>query len=154
MPAVVYHLAHFNLAVARAALDHPSMADFVARLAPLNQLARASPGFVWMPEGEEAGSASAVFGDERLLPNLSVWTGVDELQRFVYEGLHLAALDRRSDWFEAPHGPAYVLWWVPAGHRPPLIEAKHRLEHLRLSGPAPDAFTFKVPFQPPEVFPS
>ena len=37
-------------------------------------------------------------------------------------------------------GPHFVMWWVPAGHRPPLTEAKERLEHLAAHGPSDHAF--------------
>jgi Domain of unknown function (DUF3291) len=150
MLAMTHHLVHFNLAIARKALDHPSMAEFVGQLAPMNQLARASRGFVWAPEGDEAGNGTAVFKDERALPNLSMWQSLEDLRRFVYEGLHGKALDRRGEWFEAPRGPAYVLWWIRAGDRPDLNEAKHRLKHLTVHGPTPHAFTFTEAFNAPE----
>lgn len=148
MPSISHHLVHFNLAIAREPLDHPRMAVFVEQLEPVNQLARASRGFVWAPEGDEAGNATAVFGNARALPNLSVWRSLEDLRRFVYEGLHARALNRRSDWFEAARDPAYVLWWTPIGHRPDLAEAKRRLEHLTLHGSTPDAFTFTEAFDP------
>jgi hypothetical protein len=149
MPPITYHLAQLNLAIAREALDHPRMADFVAQLEPVNELARASRGFVWAPAGEEAGSATAVFGSERALPNLSVWASLEDLHQFVYQGLHAQVLERRSEWFEKPRGPAYVLWWVLAGHRPDLAEAKQRLEYLAVHGPTPWAFSFTEPFPAP-----
>jgi hypothetical protein len=43
-----------------------------------------------------------------------------------------------------------VLWWVPAGHIPSVEEAQERLEHLRLHGPTPYAFTFKARFDAPD----
>ena len=147
---MTHHLAHFNLAIARKALDHPNMAEFVGRLEPVNQLARTSRGFVWAPEGDEAGNATAVFEDERALPNLSVWRSLEDLRRFVYEGPHAKALDRRGEWFEAPRGSAYVLWWIRAGDRPDLNEAKRRLKHLTAHGPTPHAFTFTEAFDAPE----
>jgi hypothetical protein len=150
MPSITCHLVHFNLAIAREPLDHPSMAGFVEQLEPVNQLARSSRGFVWAPAGDEAGNVTAIFGNERALPNLSVWRSLEDLRRFVYEGLHARALNRRSEWFEAPRGPAYVLWWAPIGDRPDLAEAKRRLEHLGLHGSTPDAFTFTEAFDPLE----
>jgi hypothetical protein len=150
MPSITFHLVHFNLATASEPLDHPSMAEFVEQLEPVNQLARASRGFVWAPEGDEAGNPAAIFGSERALPNLSVWRSLEDLRRFVYEGLHAQAVKRRSEWFEAPRGPAYVLWWMPIGDRPDLAEGKRRLERLGLHGPTPEAFTFTAVFDPPE----
>ena len=44
-----------------------------------------------------------------------------------------------------------VLWWVPAGHRPNVTEAIERLDHLRLHGPTPFAFTFRHRFGPDEA---
>jgi hypothetical protein len=148
MRPIRYHLAQLNLAMAREGLDHPRMADFVAQLGPVNQSATESRGFVWAPEGDEAGSAIAVFGSDRVLPNLPVWTSLADLHRFVYEGLHGQVLERRSEWFEEPRRPAYVLWWVPVGHRPDLAEAEQRLEHLAGHGPTPYAVTFARPFGP------
>jgi hypothetical protein len=154
MPPLPYHLAHLNLAMAREALDHPTMAAFVAQLGPVNEAARASRGFIWAPEEGEAGNAAALFGSERALPNLSLWASVEDLHRYVYQGVHAQALERRGEWFEEPAGPAYVLWWVPASHRPDLAEARQRLEHLAVHGPTPHAFTFTAPFPPPESRPA
>ena len=150
MTSNFFHLAHFNLAIAREPLDHPRMAGFVEQLEPVNQLARASRGFVWAPEGDEAGNPAAVFGNERALPNLSVWRSLEDLRRFVYEGLHAGALNRRGEWFEASRGPSYVLWWTPVGDRPDLAEAKRRLEHVSLHGSTQHAFTFTETFDPLE----
>src|SRR3712207_4606105 len=100
MSSIVFHLVHFNLALAREALDHPSMAEFVAQLEPVNRLAHGSPGFVWAPPEEDADNASAIFGSAKALPNLSLWLNLEDLRQFVYQGLHQQALDRRNEWFE------------------------------------------------------
>jgi hypothetical protein len=44
-----------------------------------------------------------------------------------------------------------ALWWIPAGTRPTVDEAKRRLELLDARGPSADAFTFKVPFPAPDA---
>jgi hypothetical protein len=36
--------------------------------------------------------------------------------------------------------PHFVMWWVPAGYRPSLTEAKERLAHLTANGPSDHAF--------------
>ncbi len=41
-----------------------------------------------------------------------------------------------------------MLWWVPAGHRPTLDEARERLDRLDKDGPTPYAFTMRAPFPP------
>lgn len=145
---MTHDLVHFNLAIARQPLDHPSMAGFTNQLATINHLAESSPGFVWTPAGDEAGDAVAVFGNPLVLANMSTWQSLEDLRRFVYEGLHGAALRQRREWFDAIDGPAYVLWWAGSGHRPDWIEAKQKLEYLKLHGPTPDAFTFSHAFSP------
>ena len=51
-----------------------------------------------------------------------------------------------TPWFETPREAHTVLFWIPAGERPPLTEAQARLGHLREHGPTPYAFTFKERF--------
>jgi hypothetical protein len=34
----------------------------------------------------------------------------------------------------------FVMWWVPAGHKPTLEEALHRLDHLKRHGDSDHAF--------------
>jgi hypothetical protein len=143
-----YDLVHFNMAMARHALDHPSMLGFTSQLDAVNRLAAGSPGFVWTAADGEAGDAAATFGSALVLANISTWRSLEDLRRFVYEGVHGRALGRRREWFEAPRGPAYVLWWVPAGARPNWADAKERLWQLEAHGPTPQAFTFKKAFTP------
>ncbi len=47
MTKTLFHLVQANIALSRAPLTDPLMADFVAQLAHINALADASPGFVW-----------------------------------------------------------------------------------------------------------
>jgi hypothetical protein len=47
-----WHLAQLNVARAVAPLDHPAMADFIARLEEINTLGDRSPGFVWRLQGD------------------------------------------------------------------------------------------------------
>ena len=139
-------LVHFNLAIGKAPLDHPTMSGFVDRLEAVNRLAESSPGFIWTPSGDEAGRAAEVFGNPLVLANMSTWQSLEHLFRFVYQGAHGHALSRRRDWFETTGGPAYVLWWAPAGHRPNWLEAKEKLQYLAEEGPTPQAFTFTDAF--------
>ena len=99
------------------------MAGFTNQLAEVNRLAETSPGFVWTPVDAEAGDAVATFGNPLVLANISTWRSLEVLRRFVYDGLHGGALKQRREWFEPVPGPAYVLWWAAAGHRPNWIEA-------------------------------
>lgn len=58
-------------------------------------------------------------------------------------------LKRRREWFERVEQAHQVLWWVPAGHRPSVVEAVERLAHLREYGATAQAFTFRHAFAAP-----
>ena len=69
-----HHLAQVNIARAVAPLDSPTMAGFVARIAELNALAEASPGFVWrFEDGSGSATYTRPFLDQRIIFNMSVW---------------------------------------------------------------------------------
>jgi len=40
-------------------------------------------------------------------------------------------LKRRQEWFNKVSAAHMVLWWVPAGHRPSVVEAAEYLARLR-----------------------
>ena len=149
---LAFQLAQLNIALPLEPLDAPLLREFVERLAPVNAVADASPGFVWRLQTED-GDATAVraFGDDRLIVNMSVWESLDALRAFVYrDGAHVDVMRRRREWF-ARLEVATVLWWVPVGHAPTVAEAEERLALLRAVGPSPDAFTFARHFGPPAV---
>jgi hypothetical protein len=146
-----FHLAQVNIALPRAPLDAPLLAEFVAALDPVNAVADARPGFVWRLQTDD-GNATAIqgFDDDRLIVNLSVWESLEALRAFVYsDPAHLAVMRRRREWFEKLAQAFVVLWWVPAGHLPGVREAEQRLELLRAHGPTPEAFTFRRHFAAP-----
>lgn len=142
------HVAQVNIALAKAPVDSPLLADFKALLDPINAIADRSPGFVWRLQTEE-GDATGIrgFDDDRIIVNMSVWESVDQLADFVYRSGHVAVMRRRREWFDRIR-MYMVLWWVPAGHEPTVEEAEERLAHLRRHGPTPHAFTFKQRFSP------
>ena len=142
-----HHLAQFNIARAVAPLDDPVLADFMAQLDEINALAEDSSGFVWRLESD-SGNATDIraYDDPRMLINMSVWDSLKALFDYVYRSGHSKVMARRREWFERFAGPYVVLWWVPAGHRPTLQEAQHRLAHLERHGPSAHAFTFKQCF--------
>ncbi|MFZ0267104.1 DUF3291 domain-containing protein [Caulobacter sp.] len=145
-----YELAQVNIGRLRAPVDHPMIKDFFDNLDPINALAESSPGFVWRLKGEGNNAADLQpFEDPLVAINMSVWTDIPSLGAFVYRSGHIQFMRRRREWFE--HMDLYmVLWWVPAGHRPTIEEAKSKLALLEANGPTPDAFTFKVPFPAPD----
>ena len=139
-----FQLAEFNMAPALYPLDDPRMAEFVANLDRINGLAEQSPGFVWrMVEANGADTAQELFGDPRLLINLSVWDSVESLFDYVYRSQHLEFWKRRHEWFATDARPQTVMWWIPIGTRPTVFDAAERLAQLRAHGPTAEAFTFK-----------
>jgi hypothetical protein len=144
-----FELAQVNIGRARGETTDPIMAEFVARLAEINALADRSPGFVWRLQTED-GDATAVrpYSDPRILINLSVWADLSTLRNFVHRTDHAAVMRRRREWFERFDRVYVALWWVPAGHRPSVVEAVARLAHLEQHGPTAFAFGFATPFLP------
>jgi len=77
---------------------------------------------------------------------LSVWEDLGSVLRFVYSGLHLEALKKRSEWFLKPQWPTYALWWIPDDCIPTWQEACKKLERLHDEGASPEVFDFKTCF--------
>jgi len=144
-----FHLAQVNIARMNTPLEDPAMADFVARLDEINALADGADGFVWRFQTDE-GNATYLrpYDDGRILFNLSVWESIEALKAYVYRTAHAELLRDRRKWFGQMRESYLALWWVPAGHIPSVEEAKQRLEHIRVHGPSPVAFTFKQAFEP------
>jgi len=139
-----YHIAQINIARMLVPIDHPTMADFVAQLPPINALADGSPGFVWRLQTENGDATSIkVYDDDMIIVNLTVWESVDALREFVYKSAHSGVLRDRKRWFEKFDGPYYALWWVHAAHLPTPEEGREKLEHLRTHGDTSLAFSFK-----------
>jgi hypothetical protein len=92
--------------------------------------------------GETGFSATdlAPSDDPRMIPNISVWEGVEPLEDFVFNTVHRAFYERRAEWFEVLGKQHFVMWWVPAGHRPTLAEAQAKLAQREAHGDSDDAF--------------
>ena len=147
MSSSAFQIAQLNIARAKAPLDSPALAEFVAALDPVNALADDAPGFVWRLQGEDGNATSIrAFDDDLIIPNMSVWESIEQLAAFVYRSGHIDVMRRRREWFEFMR-VHLVLWWVPAGEIPSLQEAQERLEHLLEHGPTPYAFTLKARFE-------
>lgn len=151
-----WHLAQMNIAKARAPLDDPLLAEFVANLDRINALADRSPGFVWRLQSD-SGNATDIraFEDPRMIVNMSVWRSYAELADYVYRSDHTEVMVRRREWFERLPRPFLVLWWVAAGTLPTVAEGRSRLDRLARRGSSPHAFTlrerFPAPAEPPRV---
>ena len=144
-----WHLAQLNIARMVAPLDSPVMAGFVAKIAEFNALADRSPGFVWRFQ-DDTGNATYLrpYDDDRIIFNMSVWESPDHLKAYVYRTGHADLVRQRQHWFEHSDVAIMALWWIPAGTRPTVDEAKARLAHLRQHGPSAHAFGFRQIFPP------
>ncbi len=136
-----WHLAQMNAAQARWRTDAAEMADFMAQIDTINEVADTSPGFVWRMTEDS--------GEPTRLVNISVWESVETLKDFVYQSAHIGVFRDRGRWFEKPTQANQVLWWVPAGHRPSYAEGHAKLALLQASGPTVEAFTFANVFTQP-----
>lgn len=148
----MYHLAQLNIARLRYPLDDPRMAEFAAALGPINAIGESTPGFVWRLQDAEGRSSSYALHpfEPDILVNFTVWESLEALRHFSYQSGHSAYFRRRLEWFIPLEMPSTVLWWIPVGSLPTLLEAKQRLDHLWTHGPSDFAFTFKQPFGPLE----
>ena len=146
---VTFQLAQLNVASWAFDPDSPASVGFHDNLDRINALADSSPGFVWRLQTEDGDATSIrAFDDPLLLVNLSVWEDVASLKEYVYCGGHTEIMRRRQEWFKRMRNPHLVLWWVPAGHEPPVAEAEGRLTLLRAQGPTAEAFDFREIFAP------
>ena len=148
-----FQLAQVNIGRLKAPIDHTMIKEFADNLDPVHAIAAASPGFVGRLTGDGNNATDRQpFEDPLIAINMSVWTDIPSLGAFVYRGDHVQIMRRRREWFE--HMDVFmVLWWVPAGHRPTIDEAKARLALLEERGPTREAFTFKTPFPAPDAVP-
>ena len=138
------HLAELNVGRLLAPTDDPRVADFMAALDRINGLGKRMPGFVWMMEGSgepgRGNTETAIGNDPQTVSNLTVWESAATLEAFVWNTVHRAFYERRAEWFQVLDRMHFVMWWVPAGHRPTLDEALERLAHVQANGDSDHAF--------------
>ena len=139
-----HHLAELNVGRLLADPGDPRVAKFMNAIDRVNGIGKQSPGFVWMMEGSGApntgNTENNLFGDPRMVTNLTVWENVETLEHFVWNTVHRQFYQNRAEWFEVLGEMHFVMWWVPEGHRPTQDEALERLEHLRAHGDSDHAF--------------
>jgi heme-degrading monooxygenase HmoA len=148
-----YHLAQANVAYGLWDASDARMASYIARLDEMNQLADASAGFVWRYLTDSRDPAQREFADPRVLFNMSVWESIEALHAYTYRTAHAEVYAARRTWFSETKavvgGHALAMWWIPAGERPTVAEAKQRLQRITEHGPSELAFTFKQRFSQP-----
>lgn len=166
-----YHLAVFNRGVLKDKAGSDSNKEFVDALAPVMQIAEKSKGFVWRFVSTRDKQSDQAYQDvdEQLpgvaLMNLSLWESMEGLKHFMYKSGHAAYYSRRREWFHAdakneagdlpPRAPSkaphHVLWWVPAGSKPPTFEdAINKCQYWVDNGDTAEAFTMRHPFPSPD----
>jgi hypothetical protein len=142
------YLAQLNIArMLSETINDPLMADFVAQLDTINNLAENSKGFVWRLK-DDAGNATNIhpFDDDRVVVNMSVWESIEDLMEYAYKSAHALVMKDRSKWFEKFGKPSMVLWYIEEGHIPTVQEARERLEFFQENGASEFAFDFKSRF--------
>ena len=148
-----YYLAQLNLGLFKAPLDAAEMSEFAAALEPINAIAESTPGFIWRLKADDGASSSFVDvpgrADPLWAPNMSVWEDFESLKHFMYKSGHASYLRRRSEWFQNPGRPINVLWWIPAGEIPTLVDAVERLDYLTEHGPSERGWSLTKPFPRP-----
>jgi Domain of unknown function (DUF3291) len=145
-----FQLAQLNIAKMRFPLESPEMIDFVNNLDRINQLADSSEGFVWRLQGDGNDATSLrPFEDDFIIVNMSVWDSLQSLKKYVYKSAHTDIMKRRAEWFEKVQEAMVVMWWIPQGHIPSVLESKERLKHLRTHGSSEFAFSFRETFPAP-----
>lgn len=146
----MHQLAQINIAQMKGKdYNDPIMTDFVANIDRINQIAEASPGFVWRLKDEQDNALNInPFEDNSMLINISVWEDVAPLKSFVYGAMHLEIMKRKKEWFRHFKGFYYALWWIKAGEYPTAVEAAKQLTYLQDKGPSEKVFTFKKTYSP------
>ena len=144
---VEMHLAELNVGRLLAPTDDPRVGEFMAALDRINGIGKRMPGFVWMMEGSggpgTGNTEAKIAGDAQFVSNLTVWETVETLEAFVWNTVHRTFYERRQEWFEVLGKMHFVMWWVPARHRPRLDEALGKLDLLRAQGDSDAAFGWK-----------
>jgi len=135
------HIAQLNIGRFLYPTDDARMAGFMDNLDRVNAIAERSEGFVWRLK-DETNNATAIrpFPDPNMAVNLSVWSSVEALEKFVWNTVHSRFYNAKAAWFEKMTKPHFVMWSIGAGHTPSLDEARDRLEHLTRHGDSEQAF--------------
>ena len=140
------HIAELNVAYRKYELNDPRFAGFVNNLERINALAERSPGFVWRLKDDTVGNATElqVGDDPTLIPNLSVWESVEDLERFTFGTVHAQIYKLRENWFKPMHERHFVMWHVLVGHQPTLEEAMAKLAQINADGPSDEVFGWEA----------
>ncbi len=114
---MAHHVAQVNISHLLAPLDDPKIAEFVAKLEPINALADKAPGFVWRLTSESGNATDIAYNDDPfVIVNMAVWESIAALRDFAYKSNHAKVFRDGPKWFEKMDKPSYCLWRIPVGH--------------------------------------
>ena len=143
------YLVQANFALWKKDLNPLHFKEFLIHAEKVMFSASTHPGLLWQNPAKFLGDEDVirVFGERRMIMNISVWDSYASLKDFVYRHTHGSAMREKHHWFDPQADQVtYVLWWVAPEHQPDLIEAKERFELLKSQGPSAEAFTFSQPY--------
>ncbi|MEM6383684.1 MAG: DUF3291 domain-containing protein [Pseudomonadota bacterium] len=130
-------LAEVNIAEWKVPQDSPEARTFLGAIDKVNAVAERSPGFVWRLTDP---GVHDPWRGQNVIVNLSVWESPKALENYVWNTVHRAIYRKKEQWFSAMRMAHFAMWWVDTGHRPNLIEAKDRLDHMHAHGNSDRAF--------------
>lgn len=149
-------IAFYTFGVLRETPGHQQVRPFWNRAPKVLEVAENTDGFIYR---SLEGGQNPHFYDEQKYPvsppddpgarapaTLSLWTDLESVYVFAYQGPHAEALRKRKEWFVKPEWPTYVAWWVHDDHVPTHEEVIARQRHIYEDGSTPYAFDFKTPF--------
>lgn len=139
------HLAHFNWAILGDDPGSPAVAGFENAVDRVHALAERTPGFVWRHVDDERAAAIdegwPLFTETpRLIASFSVWESPEAFMHYVYRTVHGAFLKRSEEWFVPRSRPQHVLWYIPAGVRPTISEARMKVDQYLSKGAGTEVF--------------
>jgi Domain of unknown function (DUF3291) len=150
----VARLAFLTFGLMRAPTGDPAVRGFEIRIAATYERAAESHGFLGS-FAEESGSGGLAVRPERWAApayaarsaiTMTLWTDLESVRAFAFGPSHSGVLRRGHAWREHGDWPRHVAWWVADDEVPTPAEACRRYDLLDELGPAPDAFTFEVPY--------
>ena len=144
-------VAQFNLGYLKYARDAPEMSSYIEQLDKVMKIAVSNPGLIWLHEDNTINEVYRVFGrKDNPAANLSIWTSVDCLRRFMISEMHSAVMNRRDEWFKTCADETFVMWYISKDYRPTIKEAYDRLKYLNTYGQTEFAFNdlIKYPEEP------
>jgi len=119
----------------------PEMHSFFQAVPHIQQLAEASPGFIWRETDEDDPTLAHRLGTDFIV-NLSAWQSLDALYGFVFSQSHRAIMVARDHWFTHVGKPLSVVWLANNAPYPTWDEAIDRLHMLWEYGPTSEAFDY------------